>query len=449
MDYVPNTDAQLKEMLRTIGVGSFEELIAVVPPALHQRSVEVPPGLVESEVLALTGELAARNRSLEAVSSFLGAGAYHHVIPTVVDALAARGEWLTPYTPYQAEASQGTLQAIYEFQTMVCELLQMDVANASLYDGASSAAEAVVLALRATERPRVLISEAVHPHARQVIATYVSGMPAVLQEIPTVNGVTDLEALGKAARDDVACVLLQQPNVFGVLEPMAQAGELAHRVGALFAASVYPVSLGLLQPPGAYGADIAVAEGRCLGSPPAYGGPGLGVFTTTQALLRRIPGRLAGCTVDQSGARGFTLTLQTREQHIRRERATSNICTNEGWLALRATIFLSLMGPHGMQELAQLNLEKAHYAYERLREIPWIHPAFDQPFFNEFTVQYEPPMTAEAVNKRLARAGIIGGLPLTDWFPGMPQASLWCVTELASREAIDRTVEVLKSFTPV
>ncbi len=446
MDYAPNTDAQLQEMLRTIGVGSFDELISAVPRELHQRSLDVPPGLVEAQVIELCEGLAARNRSLTSVTSLLGAGAYSHLIPTVVDALAARGEWLTPYTPYQAEASQGTLQAIYEFQTMICELFQMEVANASLYDGASSVAEAAVLALRSTERPRLLVSEAVHPHAREVIATYVSGTHAVLQEIPTVNGVTDLEALGKALRDDVAGLIMQQPNVFGVLEPMAQAAQLVHRVGGLFMASVYPVSLGLLQPPGAYGADIAVAEGRCLGSPVAYGGPGLGLFTTTGALLRRVPGRLAGCTVDQAGRRGFTLTLQTREQHIRRERATSNICTNEGWLALRATIFLSLMGPQGMQELAQLNLEKAHYACERLRDIPWIHPAFDQPFFNEFTLQYDPSVKVDAINRKLAKKGFIGGLPLASWYPAMPQGSVWCVTEQVGQEAIDRLIETLQTL---
>jgi len=469
MDYAPNTDTQLHEMLHTIGVGSFEELISTVPAELHQRSLEVPSGLAEAQVLALCEGLATRNKPLTEMTSFLGAGAYQHLIPTVVDAIASRGEWLTPYTPYQAEASQGTLQAIYEFQTMVCELLQMEVANASLYDGASSAAESVVLSMRATERPRVLLSEALHPHARQVVATYLSGAQAIIQEIPTVNGVTDLEALGKSLRDDVACVVLQQPNAFGCLEPMAQAGELAHRAGSFFVASVYPVSLGLLQPPGAYGADIAVAEGRCLGSPVAYGGPGLGLFATTAELVRRIPGRLSGCTVDRSGRRGFTLTLQTREQHIRRERATSNICTNEGWLALRATVFLSLLGPQGMKDLATLNVEKAHYAHERLLEIPWISGTFDpstrpataglaqghpergnaeskddQPFFNEFALRYDESISPERVHRALARQGIIPGFPLKEWYPTMPHDSLWCVTEVATKDAIDRVVEIFK-----
>ena len=329
---------------------------------------------------------------------------------------------------------------------MICGLLQMDVANASLYDGASSAAEAVLMALRATERPRILISEAVHPHVRETIATYLIGAQATLQDIPMVTGVTDLEALGKALREDVACVLLQQPNVFGCLEPMAQAGELVHRAGGLFIASVYPVSLGVLAPPGAYGADIAVGEGRCLGNPLAYGGPGLGLLAATSALLRRIPGRLAGCTVDQNGRRGYTLTLQTREQHIRRERATSNICTNEGWLALRATIFLSLLGPQGLAELSRLSLEKAHYAKERLCEVPWVSAAFDQPFFNEFSLRFDPAVRVEHANRALAKHGVIGGMPLEPWYPTLAQTSLWCVTEVVSREAIDRAVDLMKAL---
>ena len=444
MDYAPNTDAQLQDMLRVVGVSSFDELVRAVPAQFRQQALDLPSGLAEAQVLTLCEDHAARNRSLKDITSFLGAGTYHHLIPTVVDALAARGEWLTPYTPYQAEASQGTLQAIYEFQTMVCELMDMEVANASLYDGASSVGEAAVLTLRATNRPRILVSEGLHPHAREVLATYLAGAGAVLQEVPTVNGVTDLEALGKAVRDDVAGMIMQQPNIFGCLEPMAQAAQMTHRFGGLFIASVYPISLGVLQPPGAYGADIAVAEGRCLGSPVAYGGPGLGLFTTSAALMRRIPGRLAGCTVDQAGRRGYTLTLQTREQHIRREKATSNICTNEGWLALRATIFLSLLGARGMQELARLNLEKAHYAQEQLLTVPWITPAFGQPFFNEFTLQYDPAIKLEVVNRKLLKVGFIGGLALNEWYPFIPTAAVWCVTELVKRAEIDRLVETLK-----
>lgn len=445
MDYAQNTETQLQDMLHTIGVRSTEELLRAIPSSLRQTTLDVPEGLAELDVIKRCEELANRNRSLKDVTSFLGAGAYAHAIPTVVDALAARGEWLTPYTPYQAEASQGTLQLIYEFQTMICELFQMDVANASLYDGASAAAEAAVLALRATGRSRLLISEGLHPHIRQTIVTYLAGANATIQQIPTINGVTDLEALGQAMRDDVAGVILQQPNVFGCLEPMTQASELTHRFGGLFIASAYPMSLGLLQPPGAYGADIAVGEGRCFGSPIAYGGPALGLMATTAALMRRVPGRLAGCTVDQTGRRGYTLTLQTREQHIRREKATSNICTNEGWLALRATIFLSLMGPAGMKECAQRNLDIAHYAQQQLCTVPGIRPAFDQPFFNEFTLIYDHGIDLARANRALAKAGILGGLPLAAWYPSMETASLWCATELTNREAVDRTVKILRS----
>lgn len=443
MDYAPHTDEQVKRMLQAIGVASFEDLLTEIPPALRVKRLELPEGLTEPEVLAVCERMAARNRSLDRMVSFLGAGAYEHLIPAAVDALAARGEWLTPYTPYQAEASQGTLQAIYEFQTMVCELMQMEVANASLYDGASGVAEAALLALRATGRTRVLVSEALHPHMLQTLSTYLMGGPAIIQQVPSINGVTDLEAVGQAVRDDVACLILQHPNVFGCLEPMAQASELIHRVGGLFIASVYPISLGVLKPPGAYGADIAVAEGRCLGSPLMSGGPGLGLFAVTSAAMRRLPGRVAGCTVDEAGERAYTLTLQTREQHIRREKATSNICTNEGWLALRATIFLSLLGPQGFRELSTLNLWKAHEVKRRLCELPWVRPACDQPFFNEFALQYDG-VTVERLNRRLAAAGIYGGLPLGRWFPQMPQAALWCVTELINDEAVERLLEVMR-----
>ncbi len=446
MDYAPNTQAQLELMRQAIGVDSFEELIGFVPSSLRCGSLNVPAGLAEAQIISLSEQLASTNQSLDRMACFLGAGSYRHLIPTVVDSISSRGEWLTPYTPYQAEASQGILQAIYEFQTMVCELFQMEVANASLYDGASSLAEAALLALKATDRKRLLVSEAVHPHARQVLGTYLSGTSSIIQEIPTINGVTDLEALEKAMRDDVSAVILQQPNIFGVLEPMSDASAVTHRHGGLFIASVYPVSLGLLQPPGSYAADIAIGEGRCLGSPAAFGGPGLGLFTATNALMRKVPGRLAGRTVDAKGRRAFTLTLQTREQHIRREKATSNICTNEGWLALRATVFLSLLGLSGMRELARQNFDKAHYAFDRLTQIPWIKAAFDQPFFNEFTLTYDASIDGKKLERALIKAGFIGGYPLAGWYPLLPQSAVWCVTECISKERIDGLVDLLKTF---
>ena len=445
MDYVPHTQEELQQMLAAVGVSNFEELLSAIPSEVRARTFELPRGLSEPEVLSLCESLAKPNRSLRELDAFLGFGAYQHLIPTVVDALSLRGEWLSPYTPYQAEASQGTLQMMYEFQTLVCELMQMDVANASLYDGASALAEGALMALRASGRPRVLVSEAIHPHSRQVVATYLSGFPCVIQEIPHTNGVTDLEALAAANREDVAAVFLQQPNVFGCLEPMEQAGQIAHRTGALFVASVYPVSLGLLKPPGGYDADIAVAEGRCLGSPTAYGGPGLGLCAAKQSFLRKMPGRLAGCSVDRADRRSFTLTLQTREQHIRREHATSNICTNEGWLCLRATIFLSFLGPQGLREMAQLSLQNAHDVAERLREFDFIEPVFDQPFFNEVAVRYTKGRTVESVNRLLLKAGVLGGVSLKPWYPSLGESALWCATELNTREQVDRVTGALKS----
>jgi glycine dehydrogenase subunit 1 len=287
-----------------------------------------------------------------------------------------------------------------------------------------------------------LVSEAIHPHYREVLATYLQGAAYTLQTIPCTNGVTDVEALAAAMRDDVAAVLLQQPNVFGCLEPMEQASALAHQAGALFVANVYPISLGMLKPPGAYGADIAVAEGRCLGSPLAYGGPGLGLFATTEALLRRLPGRLAGCTVDRSGRRGFTLTLQTREQQIRREKATSNICTSAGWLCVRATIWLSLLGPQGLRELAELNLQKGHELAQRLTSLPGVEPAFDQPFFNECTVRIRDARRADTMARALLKAGIVSGVSLAPWYPALSDHSVWCATETLSQAEINRVVEV-------
>ena len=446
MDYTPHTDQQVNEMLQAIGATSVDDLFEPIPEAMRSAPFNLPKGLSEAELLNVAGALASQNTSTAQALSFLGAGAYDHLIPTVVDTISSRGEWLTPYTPYQAEASQGTLQMIYEFQTMICDLMQMDVANASLYDGASALAEAAVLALRSGERTRLLVSDAIHPHARQVLATYLSGFPCTIQTIPVRDGATDVDALKAALKDDVAAVLMQQPNVFGCLEPMEQAGGLAHQVGALFIASVYPVSLGLLKPPGAYGADIAVAEGRCFGSPVSAGGPGLGLFTVTNALLRRMPGRIAGCTVDHANRRGFTLTLQTREQHIRREKATSNICTNEGWLCLRATIFMSLLGPTGLRDLAWLNLQKAHEFAARLEEAGLMEPIFTQPFFNELALRPTGGQSAEAMQKALLKANILGGLPLGAWYPSHADASLWCVTEKISAEQMDRVLDVLSEI---
>ncbi|MGD0017497.1 MAG: aminomethyl-transferring glycine dehydrogenase subunit GcvPA, partial [Verrucomicrobiia bacterium] len=326
MDYIPSTEADLQAMVADIGVRDFEQLIASIPRELRVQRLNLPPPLTELELLRELQRLAGQNRSIDQLLSFLGAGAYEHFIPSAIDPLVMRGEFHTAYTPYQAEASQGTLQAIYEYQTMIARLTGMDVSNASLYDGASALAEAALLCLNATpQRKAIAISSAIHPEYRQTVRTYLQGREVEIVELPLRDGQTDVAAL--TVRSDLAGVLMQSPNYFGCIEPMAQAAEAAHAAGALFVACVNPISLGVLAPPGEYGADIAVGEGQPLGIPLGYGGPWLGFFAVSKKLVHRIPGRIVGCTRDTYGERGFVLTLQAREQHIRREKATSNICS--------------------------------------------------------------------------------------------------------------------------
>ena len=447
MDYVTNTDDQLQEMLGAVGVESFERLLTDIPRELRATALQLAAGLSEPEVLAYFQSLANRNVSLDQVVSFLGAGMYEHFIPSAVDALAARGEFATAYTPYQPEASQGTLQAIYEYQTMICELTGMEVANASLYDGASALAEAGLLAARTAGRSRLLISETVHPEYRRTLQAYAQGSGVTVQEIAAVDGVTDLAALAKQLDDHVGGVLVQSPNFFGCVEPVAELSAAAHARGALAIVSAYPIALGLLNPPGACGADITIGEAQCLGNPISYGGPTLGFFATTRALVRKMPGRVAGLTTDAQGRRGFVLTLQAREQHIRREKATSNICTNQGLLALRATIYLSLLGPAGMRELAELNARQAHAFAERWAKVAGWSLRFAQPFFNEFAVRWQGRRPMEDVQQRLLEAGVIAGAPLGRWYPSLSDALLVCVTELKTQEQLDKTIRLLESIT--
>ena len=446
MDYVTNTDEQLQEMLGAIGVGSFEQLLADIPRPLRAAPLQLPSGLSEAEVVAHFQQLAFKNRSLDQLCSYLGAGMYDHFIPSSVDALAARGEFATAYTPYQAEASQGTLQAIYEYQTMICELTGLDVANASLYDGASALAEAGLLTTRVTHRPRILISAAVHPEYRQVLRTYAQGSSAIVEDIPAPDGITDPGALAQSLRDDVAGVVLQSPNFFGAIEPLAELSASAHQHGALVVAATYPIALGLIAPPGACGADIAVGEAQCLGNPISFGGPTLGFFATTQQLVRKMPGRIAGCTTDVQGRRGFVLTLQAREQHIRREKATSNICTNQGLLALRATIYLSLLGPQGLGELAELNARRAHALAQRWSRLAGWSLRFRQPFFNEFAVQWRGQRSLADVQHHLLTHGILGGVTLGRWYPDLQDTLLVCVTETKRPEDLDQTMQALELF---
>lgn len=430
-------------MLRTIDVDSVEELFADIPPAVRlDRPLRLPPALSDPELLAHLRALADANLSCDRAVCFLGAGAYDHYIPSVVWHLAGRGEFLTAYTPYQAELMQGELQAGYEYQSMLCEITGMDVANASMYDGASATAEAAVMAKDLTHRDEVLVSTAVHPEYRQVVRTYTTPLGIRVTEVPSRNGLTDLNAVARAISSRTAAVIIQHPNFFGCLEDGAAAADLAHRAGAVLVCAVAePLSLGVLQPPGAWGADIVAGEGQPLGNHLNFGGPSLGMLATRAEFVRRIPGRLVGATVDTDGRRGFVLTLQTREQHIRREKASSNICTNEALLALAAAIYMAALGTQGFRKVAELNLRKADYAREAIGSLTGFRAAFDAPTFNEFVIR--TPLRPEEINRRLMEQGMLGGAPLGRWYPELADGWLVCVTEQRTREEIDRLVSVL------
>ncbi|MGQ0645411.1 MAG: aminomethyl-transferring glycine dehydrogenase subunit GcvPA [Elusimicrobiota bacterium] len=446
--FVPHTEEQKKEMLKAIGVGKFDDLLAGLPPSLLRPPMDLPPSMTEMELVRHMEGLAQRDHL---ALSFLGAGAYEHFIPTAVWALALRGEFATAYTPYQPEASQGTLQSIYEFQTLVCELFGMETANASMYDGASAAAEACLVAAKHTGRSRILIPETVHPQTRQVIQTYLahSGAKLVLIKCPT--GILEPADLKAALDADAAAVLLQNPNFFGCLEThVHELSDLARGAGALVIASCTPVSLGMIAPPGEYGsapgasrpagADIAVAEGQPLGLPLGYGGPYVGLFACKPELMRKMPGRVVGRTVDVDGRRAYVLTLQAREQHIRREKATSNICTNQALCALASTIHMCLLGKEGLRELANLNFQKAHYAAAELKKRGFA-PTFGHAFFNEFTVKC--PVAPEKIVEKLAAGRVLAGLPLGQYFPEWKDHLLVCVTEIKTKGDIDRFADLM------
>ena len=380
MPYIPTTDAERAEMLAAIGVSSIDELFEDIPESVRFRGkLNLPSGMTESEVMRHLASLAAKNADLDTYTSFLGAGAYDHLIPAAVENIVARNEFVTAYTPYQAEISQGVLQTIYEYQSLICAITELDVANASMYDGASSVAEACIMALAAADRPKVVCPEAFIPHiARSPKRTCSIKVPNCNR--PGTQGRTDMAALADAIDGQTAAVVVQHPNAFGALEETHRIGQLAKQHGALYIAVVDPISLGILEPPGAYGADIAVGEGQSLGNPVSFGGPYLGFLAARKELVRQVPGRIVGRTVDQQGREGFVLTLQTREQHIRRERATSNICTNQALNALTATVYMCLVGKAGFRRIAELCLQKAHYAYEQLCRIPGWEPPWQVPF---------------------------------------------------------------------
>lgn len=444
MQFISNTEKEKEEILAAIGVKKFSELVANLPPStLFSPASEglLKNGLSEMETLAHLKSLSSKNQTVENWAAFLGAGAYHHFIPSAVNALISRGEFLTAYTPYQPEASQGTLQATFEFQTMIAELYGMDMANASLYDGASAMAEAAFLALRETGRKKILVSQTVHPEYRHTLKTYCKNFEIV--EIPYSEGVTSFPELEKQCDETFACVIIQTPNFFGAIEEGKKFSELAHKKGALLIVSANPISVGILSPPGEVDADIAVGEGQPLGIPLNYGGPYLGLFACKEKFMRKMPGRIVGMTKDLDGKRGFVLTLQTREQHIRREKATSNICTNEALMALAATVYLSLLGPQGLRECAKLNLHHAHYAAEQISKIPGFSLTFHSPFFNEFVIRSKT--SPEKIQQHLSKNNIIGGLPLGRFYPELSDCTLFCTTEMNSKEQIDHLVRILKN----
>lgn len=430
-------------MLKAVGAASIADLLKQVPAEFRlSQSLNIAPGMDELSLRGHLSELAAKNISADQQVCFLGAGVYDHFIPTVVDHLAMKGEFLTAYTPYQAEASQGSLQAFFEFQTMICQLTGMEASNASLYEGATALAEAALMALNVTGRRQLLVSQGVHPHYREVLQTYLSDLPAQYTEIPLKNGLTDIQALEAAIEGDTAAVIVQSPNFLGHIERVDTAVKYAHANESLAIQSFNPLSLGILKHPGEMDVDIATAEGQPLGVPMQFGGPFLGLFTTKLKYVRKMPGRLVGQTVDIEGKRAFCLTLQTREQHIRREKATSNVCTNQGLLALRASVYMAAMGPKGIRQVAQLCHNKATYLANQLKGKGLSLKYPQQPFFNELLVQLKRPV--KDVLHAAAKEGIAAGVRVGEFYHEIQDCLLVAVTEKRTRAEMDRLVEVLK-----
>ena len=442
MAYLFSTPEQQQEMLRTLGASSIDDLFDQIPSGVRlDRPLNLPPALTEIELEAEIERQARRNTAVDRVC-FMGGGAYDHFIPSVVDEIAGRGEFYTAYTPYQPEASQGSLQAFFEYQSLICRLTGMDVSNASLYEGGTAVSEAAFMAMRVTERhSRIVVLGSVNPEYRQVLSTYVGNLDCELVTVPTPEGTADLDRVAEAVDDRTACLVIQHPNFYGCLEEARELCEIAHRRGALAVASFDPISLGLLLRPGDYGADIAVAEGQSLGTPLQYGGPYLGVMACRQEFVRKMPGRIISEARDRDGRRCYVLGLQTREQHIRRERATSNICTNQGLLALRATVYLSLLGPRGLREVAELSCRKAHYAAEQLQAAGLLL-AFARPFFKEFTVVGQGDVIGRAAAAGFEIGPDLARVDEADWAPA--DGLLVAVTEKRTRAEIDALAVALR-----
>ncbi len=438
MAYTFNTEDEQREMLKAIGAASVDELFSAIPDSLRLgRPLDLPEALSEIELQQHMSRLAGRNLPAGERVCFLGGGSYDHFVPAVVDAIASRGEFFTSYTPYQPEVSQGNLQATFEYQTLICQLTGMDVSNASLYDGGSAAVEAVLLCMSVTKRPaKVVTVGSVHPEYREIIATYFAQLDAELVTVGAADGAVCLEELAAAVDDQTACVLLQHPNFFGALEDVEAVAKIAHDQGALLALAVDPISLGLLKRPGDLGADVVIAEGQSLGTPMQYGGPYLGIMACREKFVRRLPGRIAGQTVDRHDRRCWVLTLQTREQHIRREKSTSNICTNQGLFALRAAIYLATLGPQGLRETANLCLQKSRYAIEQITADERFELAFARPTFKEFVIRDREGMVDEVISTALD-AQILAGVSLGRWYPELDDCLLVSVTEKRTKREID------------
>ncbi len=441
MRYLPKSDSDRHAMLAEVGVSSIDDLFSCIPAEYRlQRDLTVPRQMAESEIVQWFAERSRENA--EGLTFMLGAGAYHHYRPIVIDALVQRGEFLTSYTPYQAEIAQGTLQAIFEFQTMICELTGMEVANASMYDASTAAIEAIMMAERVTGRSGAIVARSVHPEHREVIATYAKYQGVPVSEVNFIeNGRVDVKALEEAlAQSKVACVLIQSPNFFGTIEDVAAIADVTHKAGALLAVSITEaISLGIIKPPAE--ADIVTMEAQSFGVPLAFGGPYCGVMATREKFVRQMPGRLAGQAYDKQGRRGFVLTLATREQHIRREKATSNICTNQALVALMATIFMTVYGKIGLRELAKQNLAKAAYAAETSgKSAEVLFPG--APRFHEFVIRTKADPVE--IREKLLKKKIVGGLPLAKYYPELGNASLWCATETTSRAAMDAAAEAIR-----
>ncbi|HEU4965647.1 MAG TPA: aminomethyl-transferring glycine dehydrogenase subunit GcvPA [Bacilli bacterium] len=444
--YIPSTEADRKKMLDFLGIEKVEQLFEDIPEkARLGRDLDLPKELSEMELTRYFNQLANQNVNLEENINFLGAGAYQHFIPSVVDSIVSRSEFFTAYTPYQPEISQGMLQAIFEYQTIMCELTGMDVSNASMYDGPTAFGEASFISCSATRRSKVIVARSVNPEYREVLKTYAYGQNIEVVEVGLENGLVDLNELEAKLDDTVAGVFVQYPNFFGGIEDIRKIGDMAHAQKALLVVSVNPVAIALLEAPGKLGADIVVGEGQSLGNNVSFGGPYLGILATKKEHVRRIPGRVVGQTTDLDGRRAFVLTLQAREQHIRREKASSNICSNQALCALAATVYASYMGKQGMREVAKQNLQKAHYAYKRLTAIPGVEPLFDGlPFFNEFAIKLKGDVAE--INKKLLESHIVGGYDLGLSYSEYEGAMLLAVTELRSKQDIDLLAERLEAI---